>query len=80
MIGGRHEVRDYNEGDESAILDLFELVFGKSMSRDFWKWRFVDNPSGEGMILYPISDVFLVQWEPLLQENGKRTQYCGSVL
>ncbi len=50
MTGGRHEVRDYNEGDESAILDLFELVFGKSMSLEFWKWRFVDNPSGEGMI------------------------------
>jgi len=42
--------RDYKKGDEIQIVDLFERVFGKKMTLDFWKWRFVENPFGEGII------------------------------
>ena len=37
------EIRDYKYGEENKILDLFELVFKKKMSLDYWKWRFLDN-------------------------------------
>ena len=42
--------RNYKKGDETQILSLFEKVFGKKMTLDFWKWRFVENPFGRGVI------------------------------
>jgi len=36
----------YREGDESAILELFRTVFGKSRSLEHWRWQFKDNPYG----------------------------------
>jgi hypothetical protein len=44
------EIRDYKCGDEEAILDLFEVVFRKRMSLNYWKWRFLDNPAGKTCI------------------------------
>lgn len=38
------EILDYKFGDELKILDLFELVFKKRITYDYWKWRFLDNP------------------------------------
>lgn len=44
------EIRDYKNGDENRILELFEIVFGKPMQRSYWKWRFDENPAGKHMI------------------------------
>ena len=44
------ETRDYESGDEIRILELFETVFGRKMSLEYWKWRFEDNPAGKHMI------------------------------
>lgn len=38
------KIRDYTNGDEIEIVKLFELVFGKPMSLEYWTWRFRDNP------------------------------------
>lgn len=38
------EIRPYQPGDESAILQLFEEIFKKPMALDYWNWRFRDNP------------------------------------
>lgn len=43
-------ITDYKLGDEKQILQLFEKTFGKPMSREFWKWRFLDNPTNKVMI------------------------------
>jgi hypothetical protein len=43
-------IQDYKHGDEEAILDLFELVFKKPMSLEFWNWRFKNNPVNKFMI------------------------------
>jgi hypothetical protein len=43
-------IRSYERGNEKEILELFELVFGKKMSLDFWNWRFRDNPWANGII------------------------------
>lgn len=40
------DIRLWQPGDEDAILDLFHQVFGRSMPREFWRWRFQDHPSG----------------------------------
>ncbi len=40
----------------------------------------VNSPSLTGRILYPISDLFLVQWEPLLKKYGKKAKYWGRVI
>jgi len=44
------EIRDYSAGDEKAILELFELSFGKVMSPSYWTWRFLENPEKKLMI------------------------------
>lgn len=55
MMGMVH--RDYREGDEYKILQLFSEVFyrereieKRKMSLKYWKWRFIENPFGKGII------------------------------
>lgn len=43
-------IRSYQPGDESAITDLFQSVFGRPMSAAYWRWRFASNPTGETVI------------------------------
>lgn len=38
------EIRRFEKEDVFTILELFELVFKNKMSRDYWEWRFLDNP------------------------------------
>ncbi|MEE4016082.1 GNAT family N-acetyltransferase [Roseibium sp. FZY0029] len=40
------DIRLWKPGDEAAILGLFNEVFGRSMSPEFWRWRFQNNPNG----------------------------------
>lgn len=42
--------RDYVKGDEVKILGLFKTVFDREMCLDFWNWRFIKNPFGQGII------------------------------
>ncbi len=42
------QIRNYQPGDENAICDLFERVFGKPMGKTeslrHWQWEFLENP------------------------------------
>jgi Acetyltransferase (GNAT) domain len=49
------EVRPYQSGDEAAIVDLFELTFGRPLTAAYWQWRFRDNPTGRTMIEVAVS-------------------------
>ncbi len=40
----------------------------------------VSTPSLTGRIVYPIADLFLVQWETLLAKYGSRAQYRGGLI
>lgn len=40
----------------------------------------VNEPSITSKIVYPVSDVFLVQWKQLLAKFGKKAQYWGSII
>ena len=49
------------------------LVFVESLCR-------VSKPSGTGFLLYPLADLFLVQWPQLVNSYGPRAEYAGAVL
>jgi beta-1,4-N-acetylglucosaminyltransferase len=39
----------------------------------------VTTCSGGGKLVYPIADLFLVQWKSLLNKYGKKTKYWGQI-
>jgi len=43
-------------------------------------WCRVEDLSKTGRLVYPIADVFLVQWPQLLAVCGDKAQYCGAVI
>jgi len=43
-------------------------------------WTRVIQPSGTGRIVYPVSDIFLVQWERLLTRYGNKAKYKGAIV
>lgn len=45
------EIRAWRPGDEAAVLDLFEASFGRSMSPEFWTWRYRDHPCGGPLVM-----------------------------
>ena len=40
----------------------------------------VSNPSLTGRIVYPITDLFLVQWPQLLHKYGGKARYAGNLI
>lgn len=44
------DLKNYAQGDESKILDLFKLVFKQKLTHDQWLWRFRNNPAGKHLI------------------------------
>ena len=43
-------------------------------------WTRVVQPTGTGRLVYPVADVFLVQWEKLLSRYGKKAKYEGAIV
>ncbi len=50
-----------------------KVVFIETLAR-------VTTKSAAGKLIYPIADLFLVQWESLLKKYGTKAQYWGNVL
>jgi len=50
-----------------------KIIFIETLAR-------VKTPSGGGHIVYPIADLFLVQWESLLKEYGNKAKYWGNLI
>ena len=44
-------IRDYNDGDEQKINDLFNSIFNKTRTLDHWNWEFKKNPDGSKMLV-----------------------------
>jgi beta-1,4-N-acetylglucosaminyltransferase len=71
----------FSTGSEIAVLAFFlgkylfhtKLIFLETVTRP-------ETPSFTARIVYPITDLFLVQWESLLKQFGPRAQYKGRVL
>jgi len=47
---GNLDIQSYKTGDETAIGELFAQSFLRSMPASWWRWRFMDNPAGPGII------------------------------
>jgi UDP-N-acetylglucosamine:LPS N-acetylglucosamine transferase len=43
-------------------------------------WSRVYSPSSTGKVVYPVADVFLVQWRQLLDHYGTKARFEGGVL
>lgn len=68
-----------SNGAEIAIPTLYiaklfgiKIVFIES-------WCRINKPSATGRLIYPIADVFLVQWRQLLKKYGKKAEFKGGV-
>ena len=68
-----------SNGAEIAIPTLYvgklfgvKIIFIES-------WCRVNKPSTTGKVIYPISDMFLVQWESLLSKYGSKAEFQGGV-
>lgn len=60
----------------SYLAKLFfgsKIVFVESFCR-------IEEPSLSGRAMYPISDLFLVQWPEMLKKYGDRAIYKGAIL
>lgn len=70
----------FSTGSEIAIAPFFlgkiflrsKLVFLETATR-------VSKPSTTGKVVYPICDLFLVQWKTLLKEYGAKAEFKGRV-
>jgi len=71
----------FSTGSEIAIVPFYlgklffraKLIFLETATR-------VYNLSFTAKVLYPICDLFLVQWETLLKKAGRRAQLWGRVI
>jgi len=50
-----------------------KVIFIESLSR-------ITTASAGGRFVYPIADLFLVQWESLLKKYGNKAKYWGKVI
>ena len=50
-----------------------KIVFIETLAR-------VTTRSAAGKLIYPLANLFLVQWETLLKKYGKKAQYWGNVI
>ena len=67
-------------GSEIAIPAFYLAKFLQIKTVFIESWTRVDRPTGTGKIVYPVSDLFLVQWESLLKKYGRKAKYEGAIL
>lgn len=71
----------FSTGSEIAILAFYlakilyrtKLIFLETITRP-------KSPSFTARAVYPITDLFLVQWEDLLEKFGSKAKYKGRIL
>jgi beta-1,4-N-acetylglucosaminyltransferase len=66
-------------GSEIAIPAFYLAKLLRIKTVFIESWARVIEPSGTGRIVYPVADVFLVQWERLLTRYGKKAKYEGAI-
>jgi len=67
-------------GSEIAIPAFYLAKLFRIKTIYIETWTRVFGPSGTGRIVYPVADVFLVQWEQLLARYGKKARYEGGII
>lgn len=67
-------------GSEIAIPAFYLAKLLRIKTVFIESWTRVERPTGTGKIVYPVSDLFLVQWESLLKKYGSKAKYEGAIL
>ncbi len=67
-------------GAEIAIPTFYLAKLFRIKTIFIESWTRVVQPTGTGRIVYPVADVFLVQWERLLTKYGKKARYEGAIV
>lgn len=67
-------------GSEIAIPAFYLAKLLRIKTIFIESWTRVDRPTGTGKIVYPVSDVFLVQWEQMLSKYGKKAKFEGAIV
>ena len=67
-------------GSEIAIPAFIIAKFLKIRTIFIESWCRVKTKSGTGKIVYPLSDLFLVQWPELLELYGEKAKFEGAVI
>lgn len=67
-------------GAEPAIPTFYLAKLFRIKTIFIESWTRVVQPTVTGKIVYPVSDVFLVQWERLLSKYGKKAKYEGAIV
>src|SRR5262245_52988059 len=61
------DIRPYQPGDETELVPLFEQVFGRSISPEYWRWKLKGRPA-------PVESV----WVAFAADDGRVIgQYAG---
>ena len=55
-----YDIRPWRSGDETHIMMLFKDSFGRELSPDFWKWRYLEHPHGGPLVMLAWSGTDLV--------------------
>ncbi|MFC2044887.1 PssD/Cps14F family polysaccharide biosynthesis glycosyltransferase [Chloroflexota bacterium] len=67
-------------GGEIAIPAFYIAKLFGSKTVFVETWTRIQFPTWTGKLVYPISDVFLVQWPEILRRYGKRAKYVGGIV
>ena len=67
-------------GSEIAIPAFFVGKLLGSQTIFVESWCRVQTRSTTGRIVYPIADLFLVQWPDLVEQYGEKARYEGSIV
>ncbi|WP_434529984.1 PssD/Cps14F family polysaccharide biosynthesis glycosyltransferase (plasmid) [Haloarcula sp. NS06] len=67
-------------GSEIAIPAFFWAKIIGSKTIYIESWCRVNSVSTTGKIVYPVSDLFLVQWPELVDKVGEKARYEGAVI
>ena len=46
-----YTIREFEDEDESQILNLLDQTFGRIHTRDYWRWKYFDNPLKKKLIV-----------------------------
>lgn len=69
-----------SNGSEIAILFFYLAKILGIKTIFIESWSRITEPSRTGKLVYPVADVFLVQWEQLLNAYGPKARFEGGIL
>jgi len=73
------QIRPYKSGDKYKVLQLIRLAF-KWSDEKYWKWRYIDNPTGVGRIWIAEDDDRIVGHYAMIPGKIKVEEMTASTL